>query len=107
MPIHLHRGNLDHVVTKHTSTAVYKAPNPIVDSVQISAALTSHSEVSFLISSAPWSSYPVSALMRFGCFLKFLGLVSGRLATLCIGTPGLSAHIVPLRWQACDRRVYP
>src|SRR5882724_3439932 len=25
--------NLDHVVTKHTSTAVYEAPDPIVDSV--------------------------------------------------------------------------
>jgi len=65
--------NLDRIVTQHTSMAVYEVPNPIVDLVQISAALTSHSEVSFLISlSLPGLSDPVSALMNSGATSNFL-----------------------------------
>src|SRR5882724_9160226 len=53
--------------------AVDKAPNPIVDSVQISTTLTSHSEVSFLISfRLPGLSNPVSALIDLGATLNFL-----------------------------------
>jgi len=63
------------MVTQHTSMAVYKAPNPMVDSVRISAALTSHSEVSFLISlSLPGLSDPVSTLIDLGATSNFLGL---------------------------------
>src|SRR5882724_2068986 len=61
------------MVTKHTSTAVDKAPAPIVDSVQISATLTSHSEVSFLISlGLPGHLDPVSALIDSGATSNFL-----------------------------------
>jgi len=61
------------MVTKHTSKAVYEAPDPIVDSVQISAALTSHPEVSFLISlQLPGLPDPVSALIDSGATLNFL-----------------------------------
>src|SRR5882724_82632 len=53
--------------------AVDKAPNPIVDSVQISTTLTSHSEVSFLISlDLPGLSDPVSALIDLGATLNLL-----------------------------------
>src|SRR5882724_3913006 len=41
--------NLDHVVTKHTSTAVYEAPDPLVDSVRISTMLT-HTQRSLFLS---------------------------------------------------------
>ena len=65
--------NLDRVVTKHTSTAVYEAPDPIVDSVRISAALTSHSEVSFLISlRLSGLPDPVSALIDSGATSNFV-----------------------------------
>src|SRR5882724_5664700 len=61
------------MVIQHTSTAVDKVPDPIVDSVQISAALTSHSEVSFLISlRLPGLSNPVSALIDSGATSNFL-----------------------------------
>src|SRR5882724_5473431 len=61
------------MVTQHTSMAVYEVPNPIVDSVQISPALTLHSEVSFLISlSLPGLSNPVSALIDLGATSNFL-----------------------------------
>src|SRR5882724_6311239 len=53
--------------------AVDKVPDPIVDSVQIRAALTSHSEVSFLISlTLPGLSDPVSALIDSGATSNFL-----------------------------------
>src|SRR5882724_9043045 len=61
------------MVTQHTSTAVDKVPDPIVDSVQISATLTSHSEVSFLLS-LPGLPDPVSALIDSGATSNFLGL---------------------------------
>src|SRR5882724_94855 len=55
--------------------AIYEAPDPLVYSVQISAALTSHSEVSFLISlHLPGLSNPVSALIDSGATLNFLDL---------------------------------
>src|SRR5882724_9319966 len=61
------------MVTKHTSMAVDKAPDPIVDSVRISATLTLHSEVSFLISLwLPGRLDPVSALIDLGATLNFL-----------------------------------
>src|SRR5882724_8726144 len=61
------------MVTKHTSTAVDKAPDPMVDSVQISAALPSHSEVSFLISlQLPGLPDLVSALIDSGATSNFL-----------------------------------
>src|SRR5882724_8832896 len=61
------------MVTKHTSMAVYEAPNPLVDSVRISATLTSHSEVSFLISlHLPGLPNPVSVLNYSGATLNFL-----------------------------------
>src|SRR5882724_3354842 len=54
--------------------AVDKVPEPIVDSVRISATLTSHSEVSFLISlTLPGISDPVSALIDLGATSNFLG----------------------------------
>jgi len=63
------------MVTQQTSMAVYEAPNPLVDSVQIRAALTSHSEVSFLVSlQIPGISNPVSALIDSGATLNFLDL---------------------------------
>ena len=53
--------------------AIYEAPNPLVDLVQISTALTSHSEVSFLISlHLPGLSDPVSALIDSGSTSTFL-----------------------------------
>jgi len=53
--------------------AVYEAPDPLVDSVQISATLTLHSEVSFLISlQLPGRLDPVSALIDSGATLNFL-----------------------------------
>src|SRR5882724_9264523 len=65
--------NQDHMVTKHTSTAVDKVPDPIVDSVRISATLTSHSEVSFLISlTLTGLSDPVSALIDSWATSNFL-----------------------------------
>src|SRR5882724_1080664 len=65
--------NLDCMVTQHTSRAVYEVPDPIVDLVQISTALTLHSEVSFLISlSLPGLSDPVSALIDLGATSNFL-----------------------------------
>src|SRR5882724_3657455 len=67
--------NLDCMVTQHTFMAVDKVPDPIVDSVQISAALTSHSEVSFLIPlSLPGLSDPVSTLVDLGATSNFLDL---------------------------------
>src|SRR5882724_6154296 len=63
------------MVAQHTFTAVDKEPDPIVDSVRISAALTSHSEVSFLISlTLPGLSDPVSALINLGATSNFLDL---------------------------------
>src|SRR5882724_12221488 len=54
--------------------AVYQAPNPIVDLVQISA-LPSHSEVSFLVSlKIPGLSDSVSALIDLGVTSNFLDL---------------------------------
>src|SRR5882724_12476916 len=68
------------MVTQHTSTAVYEAPDPLVDLVQISSTLTSHSEVSFLISLClPGLSGPVSALINLGDTSNFL---DSSLATL-------------------------
>src|SRR5882724_5922490 len=65
--------NLGRVVTQHTSTAVDSIPDPSVDSVRISAALTSFSEVSFLISlTLPGLSDPVSALIDLGATSNFL-----------------------------------
>src|SRR5882724_10164751 len=65
--------NLGRVVTQHTSTAVDSIPDPSVDLVRISATLTSHSEVSFLISlSLPGLSDPVSALINSGATSNFL-----------------------------------
>src|SRR5882724_9932687 len=65
--------NLDRVVTQHTSTAVDSIPDPSVDLVRISAALTSHSEVLFLISlTLPGLSDPVSALIDSGATSNFL-----------------------------------
>src|SRR5882724_3385248 len=53
--------------------AVDSIPNPSVDLVRISAALTSHSEVSFLISlTLPGHSDPVSALIDSGATSNFL-----------------------------------
>src|SRR5882724_8638632 len=55
--------------------AVYEGPNPLVDSVRISTALNSHSEVSFLISLClPRPSNPVSALINLGATSNFLDL---------------------------------
>src|SRR5882724_7589610 len=63
------------MVAQHTFTAVDKVPVPIVGSVRISAALTSHSEVSFLISlTLPGLSDPVSALIDLGDTSNFLDL---------------------------------
>src|SRR5882724_8986496 len=63
------------MVTQHTFTAVDKVPDSIVDSVRISAALTSHSEVSFLISlTLSGLSDPVSALINLGATSNFLDL---------------------------------
>src|SRR5882724_2632187 len=65
--------NLDHVVTQHTSMDVYETPNPLVDSVQISVAITSHSEVSFLVSvQIPGLPNPASALIDSGAMSNFL-----------------------------------
>ena len=67
--------NLARVVTQHTSTAVDSIPDPSVDLVRISAALTSHSEVSFLISlTLPGLSDPVSTLIDLGATSNFLDL---------------------------------
>src|SRR5882724_5710560 len=53
--------------------AVDKVPDPLVDLVRISAALTSHSDVSFLISlTLPGLSDPVSALIYLGATSNFL-----------------------------------
>ena len=72
--------NLDHVVPQHTSMVVYEAPNPLVDSVQISVALTSHSEVSFLVLvQIPGLPNSVSALIDLGSTSNFL---DSSLATL-------------------------
>src|SRR5882724_1423794 len=61
------------MVTQHTFMAVDKVPDPIVDSVRISAALTSHSEVSFLIAlTLSGLSDPVSALIDLGATLNFV-----------------------------------
>src|SRR5882724_5250014 len=61
------------MVTQHTFTAVDKIPDPIVDSVRISATLTLHSEVSFLISlTLPGLSDPVSALIDSEATSNFL-----------------------------------
>src|SRR5882724_10018195 len=59
------------MVTKHTFTAVDRIPDPSVDLVRICAALTSHSEVSFLISlTLPSLPDPVSALINSGATLN-------------------------------------
>jgi len=51
----------------YTSTAVYETPDPLVDLDQISPALTSNSEVSFLVSiQIPGLPDPVSALIDAG-----------------------------------------
>src|SRR5882724_4672812 len=61
------------MVTQHTSMAVDSIPDPRVDLVRISAALTSHSEVSFLISlRLPALLDPVSALIDSGATSNFL-----------------------------------
>src|SRR5882724_3575180 len=61
------------MVTQHTSTAVDSIPDLSVDLVRISAALTSHSEVSFLISlTLPGLSDPVSTLIDSGVTTNFL-----------------------------------
>src|SRR5882724_8974689 len=63
------------MVTKHTFTAVDRIPDPSVDLVRISAALTSHSEVSFLISlTLPGLPDPVSTLINSGATLNFVDL---------------------------------
>src|SRR5882724_4511618 len=68
------------MVAQHTFMAVDKVPDPIVDSVRISAAITSHSEVSFLISlTLPGLSDPVPALIDSGATSNFL---DSSLATL-------------------------
>src|SRR5882724_10063942 len=95
------------MVTQHTSTAVYEAPDPLVDLVQISATLTSHSEVSFLISLClPGLSDPVSALIDLDATSNFLdsSLAASppfvlepldRLITLCLfdGKPATAGFI--------------
>src|SRR5882724_6273213 len=95
------------MVTQHTSMAVDKVPDPIVDSVRISAALTSHSEVSFLISlHLPGHSNPVSALINLGATSNFLDLPLAssppfvlepldRMITLCLfyGKPATAGFI--------------
>src|SRR5882724_8162333 len=61
------------MVTQHTSLAVNSIPDPSVDLVRISAALTLHLEVSFLISlTLPGLSDPVSALIDSGATSNFL-----------------------------------
>src|SRR5882724_669024 len=61
------------MVTQHTFMAVDKVPDPIVDLVRISAALNSHSEVSFLISlTLSGLSDPVSALIDSGATSNLL-----------------------------------
>src|SRR5882724_5643862 len=61
------------MVAQHTFTAVDKVPDPIVDSVRLSAALTSHSEGSFFIClTLPGLSDPVSALINLGDTSNFL-----------------------------------
>src|SRR5882724_10120713 len=61
------------MVAQHTFMAVDKVPDPIVDLVRISATLTSHSEVSFIISlTLPGLSDPVSALINSGATSNFL-----------------------------------
>src|SRR5882724_1241009 len=63
------------MVTQHTSLAVDRIPDPSVDLVRISAALISHSEVSFLISlTLPGLSDPVSKLINLGATSNFLDL---------------------------------
>src|SRR5882724_9444035 len=65
--------NLDCMVTQHTFMAVDRIPDPSVDLVRISATLTSHSEVSFLISLAlPGLPDLVSALIDSGATSNFL-----------------------------------
>jgi len=65
--------NLDCVVPQHTSPTVHEAPDSPVDLVQISAALTSHSEVSFLVLiQIPGLPNPVSALIDYGATSNFL-----------------------------------
>src|SRR5712664_3055092 len=65
--------NLDCMVPQHTSPTVHEAPDPPVDSVRISTALTSHSEVSFLVLvQIPGLSDPVSALIDSGATSNFL-----------------------------------
>jgi len=61
------------VVTQHTSMAVYSAPDPPVDSVQLSSALTSHSDISFLVLiQVPSLSDHVSVLIDSGATSNFL-----------------------------------
>src|SRR5882724_13645559 len=61
------------MVTRHTSMAVYEAPDPIVDSVQIHTTLPLHSEVSFLISlQLPGLPNPVSVLIDLGATSNIL-----------------------------------
>src|SRR5882724_1553712 len=77
--------NLDHMVAQHTFMAVDKVPDPIVDSVRISATLTSHSEVSFLISlTLSGLSDPVSALIDSGATSNFLDSSLAALATFVL-----------------------
>src|SRR5882672_897498 len=65
--------NLDHMVPQHTSTAVHEAPDSSVDLVRISTALTSHSEVSFLVLvQIPGLPDPVLALIDSGATSNFL-----------------------------------
>src|SRR5882724_7767810 len=61
------------MVTQHTSTGVDSIPDPSVDLVRISATLTSHSEVLFLIFlTLPGLSDPVAALIDSGATSNFL-----------------------------------
>src|SRR5882672_11025066 len=65
--------NLDRIVPQHTSPMVHEAPDCPIDSVRISAALTSHSEVSFLVRiQIPGLPDPVSALIDSGATSNFL-----------------------------------
>ena len=65
--------NLDRIVPQNTSMAVHEAPDSPVDLVRISTALTSHSEVSFLVLiQIPGRPDPVSALIDSSAISNFL-----------------------------------
>src|SRR5882724_9730648 len=61
------------MVTKHTSMAVYQAPDSHVHLVQISSAVTTQSEASFLVLiQIPGLPHHVSTLIDSGAMSNFL-----------------------------------